>query len=57
MTAYVDGDPETSILPTGQVVGLVNEIKTVRQVIEDVIREAVSLRERLDAMASECRVS
>ncbi|MBW1819128.1 MAG: nitronate monooxygenase [Deltaproteobacteria bacterium] len=50
--AYVDGDPETSLLPTGQVVGLIKGVKTVKEVVDDVIREAVVLRERLAAMAS-----
>jgi nitronate monooxygenase len=50
--AYVDGDPETSLLPTGQVVGLIENIKTIKEVVDDVIREAVGLRERLTAMAS-----
>ncbi|MBU2547856.1 MAG: nitronate monooxygenase family protein [Proteobacteria bacterium] len=49
--AYGGGDPEVSMLPCGQVVGLIEGVKTVREVIEDVIEEAVKLRQRLDAMA------
>jgi len=50
--AYVDGDPEASMLPTGQVVGLIDKLKTVAEVVDDIIREAVELRERLNAMSS-----
>ena len=48
--AYGGGDPEVSMLPCGQVVGLIDGIKTVKQVIDDIIAEAVALRERLSAM-------
>jgi NADH:quinone reductase (non-electrogenic) len=49
-SAYMDGDPEDSMLPCGQVVGLINEIKTVSQVIEDIIAEAKNCMERLKKM-------
>jgi nitronate monooxygenase len=48
--AYGGGDPEVSMLPCGQVVGLIDGLKTVQQVIDDIITEAVELRERLTAM-------
>ena len=49
--AYGGGDPEVSMLPCGQVVGLIDGLKTVKQVIDDIIAEAAELRGRLDAMA------
>ena len=48
--AYFGGDPEVSMLPSGQVVGLIDEIKTVKEVIDDIIAEAVELRDRLNGM-------
>ena len=50
--AYFGGDPDVSMLPSGQVVGLIDEIKTVKEVIDDVIAEAVELRERLKSMGA-----
>lgn len=49
--AYSTGDPESPI-PCGQVVGLINEIKSVRDVVEGIISEAVGLLNRLNRMVS-----
>ena len=51
-SAYMQGDPDGSMLPSGQAVGLINEIKTVSQVIEDIIEEAKACRKRLMKMGA-----
>ena len=48
--AYMEGDPDDSMLPCGQVVGLIDGIKTVAQVINDIISEAQICRDRLIQM-------
>lgn len=45
--AYMEGTPDDSMLPCGQVVGLIDKIKTVVQVIEEIIEEAKVCRNRL----------
>lgn len=50
--AYMSGDAETAPLACGQSVGLVKEIKTVKQVIDDIIAEADSLLDRLNRVVS-----
>lgn len=45
--AYISGDAESSMLPCGQVVGLIDEIKSVSQVIEDIVQEARIALDRL----------
>ena len=50
--AYDDGDPEISPISCGQVVGLINKVKTVREVIEDMVAEAEALLKRLNQLAS-----
>ncbi|MFO7965099.1 MAG: nitronate monooxygenase family protein [Desulfobacterales bacterium] len=52
-SAYVSGDPEHSMLPAGQVVGLIDELKTVAEVVEDIIEEAKDLLKRLNAAAGQ----
>ncbi|MBU2513403.1 nitronate monooxygenase [bacterium] len=49
--AYDNGDTEISPIAGGQVVGLVNEIKPVKKVIDDIIAEASQLMERLESIA------
>ena len=48
--AYDVGDPEISPIACGQVAGLVREIKPVRKIIQDMVREAEGLLERLNRM-------
>lgn len=48
--SYETGDPEASPIVCGQVVGLIDEIKTVKQVIDDIILEASELLERLNGL-------
>lgn len=50
--AYDTGDPEMSPVPSGQIAGLINEIKSVKEVIEDIISEAREELDRLHHMAS-----
>ena len=38
--AMVDGNPEVGILPTGQVVGVIDELPTVAELVERIIAEA-----------------
>ena len=49
---YGGGDPEASMLPSGQVVGLIDGLKSVKGVIDDTISQAKSLLERLNSMAT-----
>ena len=48
--AYDSGDPEISPISCGQVVGAINEIKTARAVIEEIVSEAQELLSRLNQM-------
>jgi nitronate monooxygenase len=50
--AYDDGDPEISPISCGQIVGLIDRIKTVREVIDDMVAEADDLLKRLNRLAS-----
>jgi len=49
--AYDAGDPDGAPIACGQIAGLIDEIKTVRQVIEDILSEAEILLERLNGLA------
>ena len=48
--AYDSGDPEISPISCGQVVGSINEIKTVKEVVDGIITEAGELLDRLNHM-------
>ena len=48
--AYDSGDPDGAPIACGQVAGLINEIKTVRQVIDDILSEADKLLKRLNGL-------
>jgi NAD(P)H-dependent flavin oxidoreductase YrpB (nitropropane dioxygenase family) len=50
--ALVDGHPEIGILPTGQVVGVIDEIPTVAELIGRIITEANATVERLSGSSS-----
>jgi NAD(P)H-dependent flavin oxidoreductase YrpB (nitropropane dioxygenase family) len=45
--SMVEGRPEVGILPTGQVAGVIDELPTVREVIERIVREAEATLGRL----------
>ena len=44
--ALVDGRPDVGVLPTGQVVGLIEGLLSVSDIIDDVMSEASHLPER-----------
>ncbi len=48
--AYDSGDPEISPISCGQVVGSINEIKTVKEVVDGIISEAEEFLDRLNQM-------
>jgi len=49
-SSYMDGNPENSMLPCGQGIGLIDDIKTVVQVMEEIIEEAQACMDRLNKM-------
>ena len=50
--AYPKGDLEGAIIACGQCVGLVHEMKSVREVIEEIMSGAEALLDRLNAIRS-----
>ena len=48
--AYETGDTESGIIPCGQAVGLVTGVKSVQELIQEIISEARVARDRLDAL-------
>jgi nitronate monooxygenase len=50
--AYDDGDPDSAPIACGQIAGLIDEIKSIRQVIDDIISEAGLLLDRLNGLAA-----
>ncbi|MFH2132899.1 MAG: nitronate monooxygenase [bacterium] len=48
--AYMSGDAESSPLACGQTVGLVDEVKSVKRIIADIIAEADVLLDRLNSI-------
>ncbi|MEJ2169097.1 MAG: nitronate monooxygenase [Desulfobacterales bacterium] len=48
--AYDSGDPDGAPIACGQVAGLIDEIRPVRRVIEDVLSEADALLDRLNGL-------
>lgn len=46
--AYASGDSDISPIACGQVVGAINEIKSVREVVRDIVSEAEQLLDRLN---------
>jgi nitronate monooxygenase len=51
-TGYEGAEPKKSMLPCGQSIGLIDAIKPVRKVIEDIIAEAEVLLKRLNALTA-----
>jgi len=49
--AYDNGDPDGAPIACGQIAGLIDEIKSVRQVIDDILTEADQLLGRLKGLA------
>ena len=50
--AYDSGDTEISPIACGQIVGAIQEIKSVKQLIDDIVNEADDLMKRLNTIAS-----
>lgn len=50
--AYDSGDADISPIACGQIVGAIDEIKTVKKVIDDIVDEAGTLMKRLNGMAT-----
>jgi NAD(P)H-dependent flavin oxidoreductase YrpB (nitropropane dioxygenase family) len=48
--AFVDGDMEQGVPAAGQVSGVINELKTAAQVIEDIMKEAQLISARFKSM-------
>lgn len=48
--AYDSGDPDAAPIACGQIAGLIDSIKSVKEVIEDIISEADQLVERLNGL-------
>ena len=48
--AYDTGDPDGAPISCGQVAGLIDELKSVKQVVEDILSEAELLLERLNSL-------
>ena len=46
--ALVDGRTDVGVLPTGQVVGVIDELPTVAELIGRIVAEASMVLERLD---------
>lgn len=50
--AYNSGDPDGAPISCGQIAGLIDTIKPVRQIIDDIVAEAQRLLQRLNAIAA-----
>jgi NAD(P)H-dependent flavin oxidoreductase YrpB (nitropropane dioxygenase family) len=50
--SMVDGRPEVGILPTGQVVGAIDELPSVQELVERIVREAEETLARLGSAAA-----
>lgn len=47
--ALVEGHPESGVLPVGQVVGLIKDLPTVAELIDRIMRQAVTALQRFDS--------
>ncbi len=50
--SYISGELNDAVIPCGQVVGLISEIPSVREIIERIISEANLIRQRLNNLES-----
>ena len=48
--AYHSGDPDAAPISCGQIAGLISRIKTVQEVIDNIISEAAELLDRLNGL-------
>jgi NAD(P)H-dependent flavin oxidoreductase YrpB (nitropropane dioxygenase family) len=51
--ALVDGREDAGILPTGQVVGVIDEVISVADLFEQIIKEALAAIARIDGIVHE----
>ena len=49
--AYNSGDPDAAPIACGQIAGLIDNIKSVKEVIDGIVSEAEVLLERLNGLA------
>jgi len=49
-TGYQDGDVDHGMMPVGQGVGLVNDVRSAKEIVQDIAAEASATIERLSAM-------
>ena len=47
---YIEGDPDLGLMACGQGIGLVKEIKPVRDIIAEILQDAMDVRKRLNAI-------
>jgi putative enoyl-[acyl-carrier-protein] reductase II len=50
--AYREGDAEGAVIACGQCVGLIHEVKSVKEVIEEIIRDAQSILLKLNSFSA-----
>ena len=50
--SYQTGEAETSPIVCGQVVGLIDEVKPIKNIIDDMISEAEALLDRLNQLSA-----
>jgi len=55
--AYKDGDLEGAIIACGECVGLIHEVKSVKEVIDEIIQGAQSILEKLNSMRGQYQKS
>ncbi len=51
-SALVDGHPEAGVLPAGQVVGMIDELPSCEELIDDLVAEAASTLRRAGALTT-----
>ncbi|HEV3496186.1 MAG TPA: nitronate monooxygenase, partial [Actinomycetes bacterium] len=49
--ALVDGKPEVGVLPTGQVTGVIGELPSVAELLDQIVTEATATLKRLEGGA------
>jgi NAD(P)H-dependent flavin oxidoreductase YrpB (nitropropane dioxygenase family) len=52
-SALTEGDLDSTVIACGQCVGLIHDIKSVKEVIEEIIQGAQTLLEKLNSMKAD----
>ena len=55
--ALVDGRTDVGVLPTGQVVGVIDELPSVAELVDTIIAEATEVLERLTRQPPDTQVT